>query len=418
MKRLILIFTGVGVLLAACDPEPRVPTQPGVAASRSPDFESQHPHTHIMLPRGAPRRGNGAITTNGVQAGIFYHGGPIIYGQKVAVIYWSSSTIYNGGPTPGTTGAGTADGSLVGFFLNHLGGSAYYDINTTYYDGTGTYVQNSVTYTGYWAPNTDPGSTVSDAAIQAEVQAAFTSGALTFDPNTLYIVFSGPSVNLGGGFGNPPNYCGYHGHFAWNGNDVKYAAMPHDYDYPASCSGLQGSPNGDAAADAEVNVVTHEIEETNTDPDLSAWYDNSGNEVGDKCNFIFGTQYGTPNGAHANMRTGGKDFLIQQDWLNAGSGGCAISYGSDGLSAAIVGPYQVWEDYTCTWTAGVSGGTGPYAYSWDGSLFGSGSSFSYSSSTSGGFAIYLTVVDNHGYQASTSQFVTVVNPGSTGTPCE
>jgi Phosphate-induced protein 1 conserved region len=407
MKRLILIFTGVGVLLAACETESRVPTQPGVAASPSPDFENQHPHTHIMLPRGVPRRGNGAITTNGVQAGIFYHGGPIIYAQNVAVIYWSASTIYNGGPAPGTTGAGTADGSLVGFYLNHLGASAYYDINTTYYDGTGTYVQNSVTYTGYWASNTNPpGSTVSDAAIQAEVQAAFTSGALTFDPNTLYIVFSGPGVNLGGGFGNPPSYCGYHGHFAWNGNDVKYAAMPHDYDYPASCSGLQGSPNGDAAADAEVNVVTHEIEETNTDPDLSAWYDNSGNEVGDKCNFNFGMQYGTPNGAHANMRIGGKDFLIQQDWLNAGSGGCAISYGSDGLSASISGPSQVEPSVTCTWSASVGGGAGPYSYAWDGYYLGPGSSISIANSGSS-FNIHLQVVDVHGYSATADDWVTV-----------
>src|SRR5207249_8523178 len=77
-------------------------------------------------------------------------------------------------------------------------------------------------------------------------------------------------------------YCAYHGNFDWNGNDVKYAAMPHDIDF-FDCNALNGSPNDDPAADAEVNTLAHETEETNTDEDLNAWYDNSGNENADKC---------------------------------------------------------------------------------------------------------------------------------------
>src|SRR2546426_12820313 len=78
---------------------------------------------------------------------------------------------------------------------------------------------------------------VLDQQIQDQVVAGFTSGNLTYDPNTLYLVFSDALVNLGGGFGIV--YCAYHGNFSWNGNDVKYAAMPHDIDF-FDCNALNG----------------------------------------------------------------------------------------------------------------------------------------------------------------------------------
>jgi len=273
-----------------------------------------------VRPSAAPRRAPSTDT------GIYYHGGPVIYTQKVAAIYWSNRTIYSRGPAPGAAGAGSADGSLVGFFLGHLGGSPYYNINTTYTDGVGTPIQNSVTYTQFWASNTNvplPGVPILDAQIQAQIVSGFTSGKLTYDPSTLYVVFSDAMVNLGGEFGVV--YCAYHGNFAWNGNDVKYAAMPHDIDY-FDCTALNGSPNNDPAADAEVNTLAHETEETNTDEDLNAWYDNSGNENADKCAWDFGTTYTTSNGATANMAIGGRNFLVQQTWVNANSGGCRLSW--------------------------------------------------------------------------------------------
>ena len=42
------------------------------------------------------------------QYGIQYNGGPVIPSAKVVAIYWANSTIYSGGPTPGTTGTGAA----------------------------------------------------------------------------------------------------------------------------------------------------------------------------------------------------------------------------------------------------------------------------------------------------------------------
>ncbi|HEV2749115.1 MAG TPA: hypothetical protein VGV12_01180 [Gemmatimonadales bacterium] len=325
MKGWLLVGTAAGWLVVACTPESRNPTQAANPVDPAA-FQLQHPGTHVMLPRGRARPAGPVVAAPAANNGISYHGGPIIYAQKVAAIYWSSGTIYPGGPAPGTTGSGSADGSVVGFFMNHLGGSPYYNINTTYDDGTGTPVQNSVTYTQFWASNTNvplPGMIVPDQLIQAQVISGFTTGKLTYDPNTLYVVFSDQLVNLGGEFGIV--YCAYHGNFTWNGNDVKYAAMPHDIDFP-DCNALNGSPNNDPAADAEVNTLGHETEETNTDEDLNAWYDASGNENADKCAWTFGSTYTTANGATANMNLGGRNFLIQQNWVNANGGSCKLSW--------------------------------------------------------------------------------------------
>ena len=320
--RVTLAVMGGALLAVACSDSGNSITQP--AAPSFLDVATSPGAIHVMPTRavasGLDNRAKPGGSGGGT--GIFYHGGPIIRSTSVAAIYWGTGTIYSGGPTPGTTGTGGSDGSLVGFFLRNLGGSPYFNINSTYYDGSNVHVSNSVTYTAFWADNSDPGSAPSDAAIRAEVVKAFANG-LPYDPSTVYLVFTGSGVNLGGGFGS--QYCAYHGHFTSNGNDVKYAAEPYNYDFPTGCSALNGSPNGDFAADAEVNTLAHEIEEAATDPDLNAWYDRRGYENADKCAWTFGSTY-TSNGATANMNLGGKDFLIQRNWVNAGSGGCALKY--------------------------------------------------------------------------------------------
>jgi len=286
--------------------------------------------------------------------GIFYHGGPIIYTPKVAALYWSGEVIYSGGPRPGTAGTGAQDGSLVGFFLRHLGGSPYFNINSTYYDATNTHVQNVLTYTRYWADAAPPRSAPTDADIRAEIERGLQRGALTYDPSTLYAVFTGPGVNLGGGFfPADTGYCGYHSFFVDTLlRNIKYAAMPHDQDYnpnshtPYVCS-FQGteSPNDDPAADAEVDALAHEIEETTTDEELNAWFDLQADtlyEIGDLCNFQFGPTFMTNNGTPANQTLGGRPFLVQMNWVNEETArgtpvGCVQGWPPSGLAATHPG---------------------------------------------------------------------------------
>jgi hypothetical protein len=46
----------------------------------------------------------------------------------------------------------------------------------------------------------------------------------------------------------------------------------------------------------------------------------------DKCAWNFGTTSTLPNGAKYNMTMHGNSYLIQQNWLNSGSGRCALTY--------------------------------------------------------------------------------------------
>ncbi len=73
------------------------------------------------------------------------------------------------------------------------------------------------------------------------------------------------------------------------------------------------------------SIIAHELEESVTDPGQSAWYDSSGNEIADKCAWTFGATYTAAGNSKANMQLGGKDYLIQQNWVNAGGGYCALS---------------------------------------------------------------------------------------------
>ena len=282
-------------------------------------------HSHEL--KDSPASKN-AGKGGGGGTGISFHGGPVLQaGTKVVAVYWSASAIYTGGPTPGTHGAPTADNSLVGYFLKNLGGSRYFNTNTTYTDAQGRKIVNSVNYTAYWANNTGaPSGTqnVTDANMLSMLQSGFASGAIVYDPGTLYVIFTAGKVNLGGGFGT--QYCAYH----WNGKvsvggqtkTVLYAALPQDNAFPAACTNGTAAPNGDAAADAEVNTVALVIEETTTVMLGTAWYDSKGNENADKCAWNFGATHIATNGGVWNITVGVKNFLVQQDWINTGSGGC------------------------------------------------------------------------------------------------
>jgi hypothetical protein len=337
ISSLVLMSAGIAALAACSDNNPLTQAPQAPADQQSPQ------HLGIVPLRNAPHgplfnngnelnHGNAGTSSGGLtQAGINYHGGPVLQaGTNVAAVYWSATTIYSGGPTPGSNGAGSADGSNVGYFLNHVGGSPYFNINSSYTNAAGTAIVNSVNYTQYYANNTSAPSgktRVTDSQMVSMLQTAFNNGKLTYDPNTLYAIFTQGTVNLGGGFGT--QYCAYHTHgtvtIGGVAKTVLYAAMPDDYAKASACSSGLASPNGDPHADAEVSTLIHEIEETTTDEMGNAWYDAQGYENADKCAWTWGTTFTTPNGGVANVTLGTKSFLIQRNWLNVGSGSCAMS---------------------------------------------------------------------------------------------
>ncbi len=384
---------------------------PNASSSRPDWVEEGHSHTfdladgarvHVLPPstdRSQASAPGGAAAGALTGYGIDYHGGPVVPAESAVAIYWSASTIYAGGPGPDTTGAGSADGSLVGYFLTNLGGSPYYNINTTYADtvGSGHTVANSLAYTQYWADGAGAPSgsqNVSDAAIQAEITKGLTSGAIPWNPSTVYAVFSSGSVNLGGGF--LTQYCAYHGYFTWGANTVLYAVMPYDNAGPGTCTAL-AAPNGDAAGDAEVNTLAHELEEANTDPQLNAWWNSStGAENADQCAWNFGTR--GLSGGQANITVGANNFLVQQNWLNASGGSCAQSYVpaasnfSIGASPTSLSLTQGGSGSSRISTAVATGSAGTVSLTVSGAPAGTSATLSPTAVTAGGSSTLSVVV--------------------------
>ena len=327
--------------LGACADSARLtaPTSAASADRALPEFNQ--PNKHIFHTREYFARED---ASNGAQrsarpssgTGISYHGGQLLTAQtKVAAVYWATSPIYANGPTPGSsnTAGNSGDNSLVGYFLSNLGPSTYFNINTTYYQGTAS-VQNNVAYTQYWANNSynvpTGTASVSDADMLAMLTNGFQTGQLKYDSTTVYAIFTAGSVNLGGGF--VTQYCAYHTHGTVSTptgtHTVLYAAMPYNASAKSSCTSGFNPANGatvDPGADYEVNTLAHEIEETTTDMMGNAWYDSRGYENADKCAWTWGSTAVDPatNGTY-NMTIGTKKFLVQQNWVNANSGGCAL----------------------------------------------------------------------------------------------
>jgi hypothetical protein len=339
------VVLGAAIAAAACSDPSTAPTAapgrdlspsaPSLQGAPNPDVI---PDRHIAPPHGPKSDPSDALYVGRVTKGTIYnHGGPVLQaGTKVVAVYWAGSTIYTGGPAAGATGTGAQDGSLIGSFLRSIGGSPYFNINTTYTNSAGTHITNSVSYVGFWANNSYnvPTGTqsVSDAQMLDMLQYGFNNGKLTYDPNTLYIIFSAGSVNLGGGFGS--SYCAYHTHGNVNltsggTKTVLYSAMPYNASN-GSCIAQTTGPNGDAA-DPEVSVVAHETEETTTDMMANAWYDLRGYENADKCAWTWGATKTASNGAAYNLTLtdplngATHNFLVQQNWV-APNGGCAMSH--------------------------------------------------------------------------------------------
>jgi hypothetical protein len=256
--------------------------------------------------------GNGNAKPAG-NNGIFYHGGPVMLGTTNAYYIW-----YGSWPT-GTDSAR----DILTDLASGIGGSPYFNINTTYFNGSGTHVTNAVHYAGSADNNYSLGKNLTDANIQTIVASAI-SGGLPKDTNGVYFVLTSSDVNETSGFCT--QYCGWHTHGTIGGSDIKYSFVGDPTRCPSSCQQQNTGPNGSTGADGMASIISHELEEAVTDPDLNAWYDRRGMENADKCAWTFGTTYSAPNGATANMALGGRDWLIQRNWVNASGGFCAQSF--------------------------------------------------------------------------------------------
>ena len=253
-----------------------------------------------------------AVTATGIAGTITNHGGPVIVNPKVYVIWYGTW-----GANP-CTQTGTTSPSVLNTFLKNVGGSPWYNMNTSYYQdvaGVRTHVTPSVTWGGCTADAGSLGKTLDTTAANSTSQvvaSAITSNALPSDANALYYVLTSSDISVSG-FGT--SFCGYHGYFSQGATNIKYSFVGDATKYGASCGVGSISPNSNPAADAMASVIGHELVEAVSDPLLNAWYDSRGNENADKCAWIFGTTSSLPSGAIWNTTLGSSPFLLQQNWI-------------------------------------------------------------------------------------------------------
>ena len=261
-------------------------------------------------PAGVP--GKAPKSSGPTSNGINYHGGPVLSAGVNAYVIWYGNW------------TGDSATTILPTLLTGLGGSRYYNINTTYHDGLNRIVPNIVHLAGQTTDAYSQGSTnLSDNQIGAIVSNAISSGRLPIDTNGVYFVLTSVDVTKNGFL---TSYCGWHTHGSLGGADIKYAFVGNPGSNGACSVQTSLSPNGNVGADAMASVIAHELEESSTDPDLNAWYDRRGYENADKCAWTFGTTYSAANGSKANLSLGGLNFLIQRNWVNASGGYCSLSY--------------------------------------------------------------------------------------------
>lgn len=172
------------------------------------------PLPQFATPGGQAKRGNG----------ISYHGGPVILGTTNGYYIWYGNW------------SGNSAISILTDLAKSIGGSPYFNINTTYYDGAGRNVTNSVSYINSVVDTYSRGTSLSDSDIQGIVSDAITKLGLPKDTNGVYFVLTSSDVNETSGFCT--QYCGWHTYGTISGSNIKYAFIGNPARCPSACERL------------------------------------------------------------------------------------------------------------------------------------------------------------------------------------
>jgi hypothetical protein len=240
-----------------------------------------------------------------------YHGGPVQASPHVYLVFWgkwwkSSCT--------GQQGHGVADENYLTSFFNGRGsGSDGLSAVATQYHGTSgqrSEFSGKVLYGTFHDCSNPPHSATQTqlGAVAAQYANALKAGHKTVNANTQIVVVSPSGTNPGGGFGSI--YCAWHSWVSVGSLELSYTNEPYMPDAGGSC----GANFIKSPLDGWSIVGGHEFMESVNDPQLSAWWDASGFEIGDKCAWT---------GIFVQSLTTGK-FAEQPEWSNAGSN-CADS---------------------------------------------------------------------------------------------
>lgn len=219
------------------------------------------------------------------------HGGNVLPTSNTYAIWWGNQSAF---PTDAKSG--------LDAFFEGLNGSQLLSVSDQYMRGS---TSASTFHTNWTDSSSSPpshGPRVS--TIVSEACRVIGRNGQRPDPNGVYFVYTS-------NFPSGTNYCAWHSHGYCNGVDIKVAYMPNTTGIAGCDPGdLYGCNSYSQGTRSLANVTSHEFMETITNPDLSAWYDNSGSEIGDKCAWQFNSC--------VTLTTG--SWQLQEEWSNAANG--------------------------------------------------------------------------------------------------
>jgi hypothetical protein len=360
-----------------------------------------------------------------------WHGGPVMLSHEAFAIYWAPSGYsfpsgYEAGITEylenvaADSGLSTNVYSVSAQYVGSNGQASYEDSFGGSVDDTHAYPTTGTcpTYTGFHGAEYT--ACLSDAKLQAEVQTVRAEQGWPTGLEAEYYVVLPPHVGscfettiVSGCFDKA--FCAYHS-FAESPTAI-YANISYSPEDTSGC-GVGEYPNGtsNGKIDDSLSSLSHEANESITDPLLNAYFDEEGLENGDECrNTPFGEDYGAPLGGSAgalfNESINGGHYFLQREWSNDIED-CAQRVGP--AKPAIANPGAIAPGQLVEFNGAVSvpGDGGIVSFEWafgDGGV-GTGAHPVHSYAALGKYTVSLTVTDDGGFTYSTSRQVEVTTP--------
>ncbi len=363
---------------------------------------------------------------------LIYHGGPVMKSQEAFAIFWAPS----GFSFP--SGYEKAIETYLEDVASDSGKSSnVYSVSAQYSEESGQHALYSDSYGGSLVDTDAYGATcpeyegldgaeftacITDEKLQEELVSVVEAEGLPHGLGAEYYMVLPPEVgSCFEGFGGfecfDEVFCAYHSYI--EAPELVYSNISYSPEDPTGC-GVGEYPNGHANGNADdtFSSLSHEANESITDPTLEAWFDKKGFENGDECrNTKFGEDYGPALGGSEEEETlfnqviGANHYYLQQEWSND-IDDCAQRVGP--AHPVISGPTSAAPGQTVTFNgfSSTAGDGGIESFEWE---FGDGSGeegaeVTHSYAEPGIYTVTLTVYDDGGFGFSKTRQITVKTP--------
>jgi hypothetical protein len=272
MRSRLLILSALSASVATVTVLGAVPSTAGAASQRA---------------HSRPLKGFSSTATP-----LIDHGGKILNQSNTYAIWWGPSS---GFPSDALTG--------IQKLLDGFGGSTYLAIANQYMRG-GTAASKFVA--SYFDPSAPPGHSPSTAMIVNEVSKVLAANNLTPDPSAVYLVYTSNFPHA--------NFCAWHSAGTIGSTTVQVGYMPNTTGVAGCDPGnLYNANTYSEGTRSLADSTAHEFMEATTDPvPLTGWADKNGQEIGDKCNFVYSAAVTLSNRS---------TWQLQEEWSNS-AGGC------------------------------------------------------------------------------------------------